>query len=67
LGYFKNDTYLASTPARYIVLIGKALSDNSPEKEQQRRWYANEHSWTNNVAEIYKYIALVSKEKGIAI
>jgi len=67
MDYFKDYTYLACTPQEYIELIGKALTENTPEKEQQRRWYANEHSWTNNVAEIYKYILLVSKEKGITI
>lgn len=54
--YFKDYTYLAVTHQDYIDLIDKALTGNSSEKEQERRRFASEHTWENNVLEIYKHI-----------
>jgi glycosyltransferase involved in cell wall biosynthesis len=67
MDYFSGYTYLAVTHDDYVALIKKALEENTPEKESQRRHFANEHSWTNNVAEIYRYIKLVADEKGITL
>lgn len=59
--YFKDHTYLATTHQDYIDLINKALLDNSVEKEQQRRQFASEHTWENNVREIYNCIEKLTK------
>jgi len=59
--YFKEYTYLASTHHDYIIMIDKALSENTAEKEQHRRQFANDHTWKNNVLEIYKCIEKVTK------
>ncbi|MCX6267002.1 MAG: glycosyltransferase [Bacteroidetes bacterium] len=67
MDYFRDHTYLASTREEYITLINKALEENTPAKEQMRRNFANQHSWENNVQEIYRYIRLVANEKGISL
>lgn len=51
---FEDFTYLAQTKEEYVVLIEKALSENSPEKEAARETFAKSHTWENNVSEIYK-------------
>ncbi len=65
--YFRDYTYLGSTPEEYPELISKALAENTMEKQAQRRAFANEHSWTNNVAEIYRLMEHVAAEKGIKL
>lgn len=59
--YFREYTYLAVTHDDYIMLIEKALKENTPELEQKRRTFATSHTWENNVLEIYKAIQLVSR------
>ncbi|MEI8048022.1 MAG: glycosyltransferase [Bacteroidota bacterium] len=58
--YFRKYTYLGATHEDYINLIEKALSEDSPEKQQERRKFALSHTWENNVKEIYKAIEKVS-------
>jgi glycosyltransferase involved in cell wall biosynthesis len=58
--YFRAYTYLGNSTEEYILLIEKALAENNEDKMQQRRQYANSHTWENNVLEIYKCIELVS-------
>jgi glycosyltransferase involved in cell wall biosynthesis len=67
MDYFKDYTYLASTREEYITLIDKALEENTPLKAQKRRDFANQHSWENNVQEIYRCIKLVANEKSISL
>ncbi len=50
---FENHTYLADTKEDYLVMIEKALSENTPEKEKDREVFAKSHTWENNVKEIY--------------
>lgn len=54
--YFADSTYLANNYEEYITLIEKALAEDSVEKQNYRKKIAAEHSWENNVAEIYKRI-----------
>jgi glycosyltransferase involved in cell wall biosynthesis len=61
--YFREFTYLGSSHDDYIVLIEKALAENSPAKQQERRTFALSHTWENNVLEIYKAIEKVSGSK----
>ena len=59
--YFKDYTYLGKTPEDYVVLIEKALRENSVELQEKRRAYGLSHSWENNVNEIYNCILQVQK------
>ena len=61
--YFRDYIYLGKTTEDYIRLIELAMAENSPEKQQKRRNYANSHTWENNVNEIYKYIELVTRNQ----
>jgi glycosyltransferase involved in cell wall biosynthesis len=53
---FKNFTYLAQNKEEYVDLIKKALCDNTNEKSESRIKFAHNHTWENNVDEIYKAI-----------
>lgn len=55
---FSDFVYLAKTKEDYVLLIEKALAENSSVLQQQRREFALEHTWENSVAEIYKAIEL---------
>jgi len=59
--YFKEYTYLGTTPEDYVALIEKALKENSTNKQDERRNYGLSHSWENNVQEIYNCIIKVQK------
>lgn len=61
--YFRSYTYLGKSHQDYIELIEKALLENSPEKQQERRKFALSHTWENNVLEIYKAIEKVTGPK----
>jgi len=61
--YFRDFTYLGKSHQEYIELIGKALRENNPEKQQERRIFAMSHTWENNVLEIYKVIEKVTERK----
>lgn len=54
--YFADSTYLANNYEEYIILIEKALEEDSLEKQNYRKKVAANHSWENNVAEIYQRI-----------
>ncbi len=56
---FNKHTYLAATKEDYIALIEKALIEDNPELQKERRLFASSHTWENSVAEIYK--AILSK------
>lgn len=55
---FASHTYLAEKKEDYVRLIRLALSEDSAEKIQSRKEFAAEHTWENNVKEIYKVIGL---------
>ncbi len=54
---FKDHTYLAQNKEEYVELIRKALDDNTDEKSESRIKFARNHTWENNVQEIYKAIS----------
>jgi teichuronic acid biosynthesis glycosyltransferase TuaH len=56
MSYFKDHTYLGSSADEYIMLIQKALGENSELKEQERRMFALQHTWENNVNAIGKLL-----------
>jgi len=59
---FSNFVYLAETKEDYIVLIERALAEDSVDLQSYRRNFALEHTWENSVSAIYK--AINSVEKG---
>jgi len=58
---FKDFVYLANTKEDYVLLIEKALEENSVVLQQQRRDFALQHTWENSVARIYNAINKVQK------
>jgi len=56
MSVFSEHTYLAENKEDYVKLIEKALDENTKEKEDARILFSNEHTWENNVKEIYKRI-----------
>jgi glycosyltransferase involved in cell wall biosynthesis len=53
---FANHVYLAEHKEEYLELIAKALAEDSPGRQAQRREFASSHTWENSVSEIYKAI-----------
>ena len=53
---FRDYAYLAATPAEYILLIEKALTENTTSAAQERTRFARTHTWENSVAAIYQAI-----------
>ena len=60
--YFSKDSYLAPAKEDYITEIGKALSEDNPEKHQERIRVARSHSWANFVDKIYEQITRFEKQ-----
>ena len=56
---FADHTYLAESKEEFVALLEKALAEDSPERQEERRRFAASHTWENNVAEIYNAIAVV--------
>ena len=54
---FQEHTYLAESFEDYIVLIKKALDENNENKKLGRINFASQHTWENNVKEIYNSIS----------
>lgn len=59
---FENHTYLADTKEDYLVMIEKALSENTAEKEKDREVFAKSHTWENNVKEIYDKMLVLMQQ-----
>lgn len=53
---FEDHTYLADSHNAYIHLIEKALKEDCNHLQQQRKAFAQQHTWENSVKEIYKAI-----------
>lgn len=61
--YFAGYTYLAKSAGEYTILIEQALKEDNFEHQQRRKEFAAQHSWHNNVKEIYRYMMHVLDEK----
>ncbi len=59
---FSGYTYLGITGEDYVALTERALKEDSPQKQQERRDYAATHSWENHVEEIYKAVVIVENK-----
>lgn len=53
---FEGYTYLGNTKEEYIQLIEKALKEDNSSMQQQRKAFAQQHTWENSVREIYSAI-----------
>jgi teichuronic acid biosynthesis glycosyltransferase TuaH len=54
MSYFANHCYLAEKAEDYPELIKKALIEDNEELRKERSRFAGEHTWENNVKEIYR-------------
>ena len=59
---FSDFVYLAEKKEDYIVMIERALAEDSLDLQTQRRNFALEHTWENSVGAIYEAINSVEKE-----
>ena len=53
---FRDYVYLAANAGEYILLIEKALAENTISVAQERIRFAGTHTWENSVAAIYQAI-----------
>ena len=60
---FEKWVYLAGNKEEYVRLIEKALKENSPEKEVERKKIAQSHTWIANAEAIYEKIEMIEKIK----
>jgi teichuronic acid biosynthesis glycosyltransferase TuaH len=49
MSYFKAHAYLGTTADEYITLIHQALKEDCAAKSEERRNFALQHTWENNV------------------
>ena len=54
--YFKEHVLLATDKTSWLDHIATCLKDNPPEKQELRKRFAQDHSWENNVKQIYQNI-----------
>ncbi len=59
MSVFADHTYLCETKEEYVAAISKAIEEDSPALQQERKDFAATHTWENNVKEIYAAIAKV--------
>ena len=62
MSVFLDYTYQAENKEEYIILIDRALSENNVQRNLQRIVFARQHTWENNVSEIFKAIEKVRKK-----
>jgi len=48
--------YTAETPEQFVAKIEQALREDSPERQQQRREWARQHSWENRAKQMTEII-----------
>ncbi|MEA3317937.1 MAG: glycosyltransferase [Bacteroidota bacterium] len=56
MDYFKEYAFLANNTDEYIDFINEGINNNSQDMQKNRKKFANNHTWENNVKEIYKFI-----------
>ena len=60
---FEDFTYLANSKEEYLVLVERALKENTPELARAREEFARSHTWEANANEIYKAMDLIKMRK----
>lgn len=61
MSIFAGHTYLAKSKEDYLVLIAKALNDDTAALQANRIAFAASHTWENSVKEIYMAINSVAR------
>jgi len=62
MNYFKNHVSLAGNKLEWVNLIEYEINNNSTQKEEERIKFAGEHTWENNVNQIYKCIEQLTNQ-----
>jgi glycosyltransferase involved in cell wall biosynthesis len=57
---FKDYVYLANNVEEYIEFIAKAIDEETPLLESNRKRFAQLHTWENCVQEIYKILSVTN-------
>lgn len=60
MAMFAGFCYLGRTPQEYVRLIEEAYANDTSESREKRIRLGKQHSWENNIREIYKAIDRVS-------
>ncbi len=60
---FEKWVYLAKNKEEYVLLIEKALAENTPEKEAEREEIARSHTWVANAEAIFEKVEMIEKLK----
>ncbi len=60
---FEEHVYLASDAGEYEKLIRLAMAEDQPVRQEARRIFAGQHTWSNNVDEITKAIEVVRGDR----
>jgi teichuronic acid biosynthesis glycosyltransferase TuaH len=66
MDYFKDYVYLATSKEDYLILIERAINEETGDKVVLRRKFAASHTWEDNVKNIYKAIKKVEANKIIS-
>ena len=61
MSVFADYVYLAESREDYVRLIEKALQDDYDTVRQARQAFAREHTWENNVREIFRSVEMTGK------
>ncbi len=60
---FDDYVYLAKNKEEFVQRISQAMTENIPSLEQQREFFARQHTWEANTNEIYKVIENIMLKK----
>ncbi len=63
MNVFAEFVYLSESKEEYVINIEKALREDNDQVREKRKTFAREHTWENNVREIFKAIDLVKTAK----
>ena len=61
MSVFADYTYLAENMEEYVEFIHQALQENNNQIAKKRKEFAREHTWANNVVEIFNALERVKK------
>ena len=61
--YFKDHVYLSRSKEEFSDLAKKAIEENTPQLETERSNFASEHTWENNVKNIYEVINMITESR----
>lgn len=56
MGYFSDFVSLVNSPEEWVPAIENELMTNNAAKQRQRSEFASQHTWENNVKEIYRLL-----------